>query len=181
MTKAYPVSSGGRNIACGLEFEAGVSDRVYRQGELSAIAGSLYFYGYKGDQVQPFIGLKLVVRDRDAAGTSLTPNAPAQISIFGKDGKSLASGYYGGGDGETPGSKLASFAFDQNFQSVMASISEDDRLEVAFNRKQGGTDVRIPIDLSVSEDGQPGHKGETAVRFLQCLRDLTRELQAKLK
>lgn len=181
MTKAYPVSSGGKNIACGLEFEAGVSDRVYRQGELSAIAGSLYFYGYKGDQIQPFIGLKLVVKDRNAAGTSLTPNAPDQISIFGKDGKSLVSGYYGDSKGETPGSKLASFSFDRNFDSIIASISQDDLLTVAFNRRPGGMDVRIPIDLSVGEDGKPGHKGETAMHFLQCLQDLTRELEAKLK
>jgi hypothetical protein len=181
MTRAFPVSSGGKNIACGLEFAAGVADTVYRAGALSAVSGSLYFYGYKDEQISPFLALKIVVQDKPANGEGFLANAPAQISLFGKDGKSLASKFYGVGNGETPGSKLASLAFDGSFDSVIASISEDDRLHVAFNRREGGMDVRIPIDLSVGEDGKRNHEGETSTRFLNCLMDLTQELQEKLK
>jgi len=181
MTKAYPVSRGGQNIACSLEFEAGIADFVYRQGAVSLVAGSLTFYGYRGDEVQPFVGLKLVVKDMDTEGQELTARAPAQISVFGKNGKSLSAGYYGGGDGETPGSTIASFAFDQSFDSVIASISQDDRLVVAFNRTKGGMDVRIPVDLKVGVGGQSEHQKETALEFLTCVNDLAQELEAKLK
>lgn len=171
-TKAYPLTRGGELAGCSIEFNAFTKDHIYRQGGLVGLAGSISLNLSEESKAIPvFVGLKLVIKDYE--GEASTPNPPTQIHLVtsdgtvwkGDDSKSFLS--------DTPGGRTQMLLPDDTMVKAFADIGDTSTLTVAFNRRIGGTDIRVPIDLLVTDtepqSGKPVRSSATLDVWRRCV------------
>lgn len=184
-TSAAPITHGGNRTGCEIDFSAVVADFAYKQGAWVHLTGSLVLNGYgENNTVRPSLTVKLVVSDM-ASGSGeykLTPSAPTTVTLIGKGEVSNRGAFIASIAGETPGSLISAFRFDDTFAPVLERILDEGQLVVAFNRREGGLDVRVPIDLRVEDWSAAGAKRSDATQlaFASCSTSLLAEINAKL-
>src|SRR5258705_10307093 len=114
--------------------------------------------------------LKIVVNDLDPQTYNLVPSAP--VTAFFVSGnltsrpfliKQIAS--------DTPGAIFTMYSAEKTFPMLSQSVSEG-AVTIAFARRKGGTDMQVPIDLSVEDtddNGKKVHSNKAANNFNQCV------------
>jgi len=164
-TTAYPVSAGGEIIGCELEFTHLAQDFAYKRGGLILLNGSVATR--LNNQGDPILTFKLVLDDVEGWGDTLktTPSTPADASLLSKDGNGNHKSEILSVAGDGPGSILKVYPLiDPSSDGVLDSIFYDHRLNVAFNRSEGGTDIRISVDLDAQREGH----GPSVPEFVSC-------------
>ncbi len=184
-TGATPITHGGNRTGCEVLFTAVIEDHIYRQGAWVHLSGSFILNGFSANNaLEPSLTVKLVVNDMTSVtgDYKLSPSAPTTVILMGKGEVSNRSAFITSAVGETPGSLLTAFRFDDTFALVLARILDDNQLVIAFNRREGGKDVRVPIDLSIESWSAPGAKHSDATRsdFLACAKGLLNEINEKV-
>lgn len=179
-TKSYPSTQGGKRIGCMIEFRTVVPDFIYRQGDPVVVSGSMGFMNYPGKQ--PAVTLKVVLDDLSADGKVVneTTAPPIDISLVGADGESNAVSQFMSERGDRPNSRIAAFSLD-GFPEIFKRVLEQKELAVLFNRKNGGTDVRVLTDLTVESlngAGKPVRGTQTVAGFLACADKLLADIDA---
>jgi hypothetical protein len=183
-TKGYPITSGGVLNGCAVEFDNIHTDRVYLPAKMIAVSGSIALYlSEKGGGY----GFKVVVNDSAVGpeGVTVTPNPPFSINIetasgtstHGLDRKQLVS--------ETPGGTFVTFEFfDEKFSKIMDEIMDTQSATILFNRRDGGMDIRVPIDFTVAstdEDLKKTRNNSTMKNFIDCNVKLLSKVSAEIK
>lgn len=153
-----------------IEFQIVAQDYVYRQGAPVIVSGSMGFMQYPGKQ--PAVTLKVVLNDVSKDGVAITNEfmPPASISLVGLDDESTAADQIMSAPSELPNSRIAAFSIE-HFLPVLKRIVERKELAILFNRKNGGTDVRVLVDLSVEglDRSEKQIRGtQTIDGFLDC-------------
>lgn len=179
-TKSYPSTQGGKRVGCMIEFRTVVQDFAYRQGAPVVVNGSMGFMNYPGKQ--PAVTLKVVLDDLSADGQTVTDDAapPINISLVGADGESNAASQIMSERGERANSRIAAFSLN-GFPEIFKRVLEQKELAVLFNRKNGGTDVRVLTDLTIetlNDAGAPVRGTQTVTGFLACADKLLADIDA---
>lgn len=178
-TKSYPSTQDGRRIGCVIEFRAAVQDFAYRSGAAVIVSGSMGFMNYPGKQ--PAVTLKVVLNDVSANGETVSKDTapPASISLVDVDGDSNAPAQLTSALGEQPGSRIAAFSLD-GYAGIFDRILSQKELALLFNRRPGGTDVRVLVDLTIEnldDSGKPIRGDQTVKGFFACSGKLLADLK----
>lgn len=139
---AREITSGGKLIACSLEFSAAFRDHVYKKGEPVGVTGSINLWHGKG---QIYASFKLV--GADFVGATPVRFKVATASLFDPTGKpynSVVSGC------EDERDYCAAMPFEA-FLGTVLLIAEKGQLRMAYNRRPGGMDVPINLDVAPHE------------------------------
>ena len=146
--KGYPITREGNLVGCALEFNVAAQDYIYRQGRLSSLVGSITFNKADDPTKVPFyVGYKLIVRDLD--GDNAVPNPPTSIHLVGSDGTIWKGDPKRSFPSDTQGGLNQLLLPEDAMVRVFKGILETKSVVLAFNRRPGGTDVRVPLDLTV--------------------------------
>lgn len=141
--------------ACGFEFNALTFDFAYKKGEPILINGSFAIRKFEDKQL--YLTYKLGTFNY--LNTELVPEAPnfAWMKLGDVLVKPDTSS-----EAEAKGYRLYISALKQGTAKGLDSIIKQDKVIVGFNRKDGGLDVVVPLDLSVRDTKM---EGEKAVRI----------------
>jgi hypothetical protein len=173
--EAYPQFADGKLDACVVEFNSIARDYMYRQGGFMKIGGSFGLMTAKGNVA---VTLKIIVHDIELSTGTFTPSAPANgYFVFG-NGTSISS-QVAKYTSDTPGAIFAIFKIEPTFAQLAAAI-DTGQVTFAFNRKSGGADVKVPLDLTVKdtdENGQKTFSRQMVLDFYRCNSDLLKSLK----
>ncbi|MBI5616499.1 MAG: hypothetical protein HY943_09425 [Gammaproteobacteria bacterium] len=131
----------------------------------------------------PVFFVKALVRDFTQGAEGIV-TIPAEIeSVYLEDSKSRSNhdALLAASASDIPGAKI--YAFNVAAPSQMgildAIISND--IKVAFNRHRGGADVKVPIDMSVTDTGPDGVRktdAEQILKFPVCSTELIEAIKS---
>lgn len=157
--------------ACGFEFKALTFDSVYKNGEPIVINGS--FALRKAGPNQVFLTYKLGTFNY--VNSELVPEAPNFAWI--KLGDVLVRPEKTA-QAETEGFRLYISTLKSNTAKGLEAIVKQQKVTVGFNRRDGGLDVVIPLDMSVRDTEISGEKtvrtrdDKLGKGFAVCIREL---------
>ncbi len=173
---ADDLSSGGEKTGCTLVFGAVVAEYAYRQGKPTFVTGNLSVSTNKDGNM--LSGLKIVLRDvSDESGRETAPFAPYRISAVGKSGKSNIGSIVNTAESDTPGGRFSIFYLDDRFFDIIDRMIEKNELLIQYNRRDGGQDMRVAVDLSKGDN--PGKGNKVVGRFIDCLGGMAASLKEK--
>lgn len=132
---------------CLVEFSVVFQDFKYRQGAAQQAVGS--FAMFVGSPKKAYVSVKLGVR-QIANGTAGPVEAPAFAYLQTK-GHSTAKTMKLAGDSDVKGYRLWVTPMSEDVSGLLGDLMTGQAVSIAFNRKTGGTDLIVPIDLSVTE------------------------------
>lgn len=173
-TKGYVATSGGKPTGCTLEYNAVAQDHFYKHGGLISVVGNLGFHiAEKDGKSAPFATLKVIVRD--VSGDEITPATPAQIHLAASNGQSITGEPTESFSSDIAGGRVQILPVNQALFDVFGEIARTKSLVVGFNRRPGGTDVVVPIDLTIKDrdnkNGSVERSDEMLATFLRCIYD----------
>jgi hypothetical protein len=157
--------------ACGFEFKALAFDNIYKGGAPFILTGSFAIRQFNNETL--FLAYK--VGTGSWTGNELKPEAPnmAWIKFGDQVFKSKIIS-----DSEDDGHKLYVVELSDKFYKIIPVISNQQQVIVGFNRREGGLDVVVPLDLNVRDtnlvkDKAIRKKDKTiGTEFNKCFGDL---------
>lgn len=152
--EAKEITAEGRLLACSLEFRTAFKDHVYMNGGIAAVTGSINLF--RTEKKGLLASFKLV--GADIAGTSpnyFKVNAAHVFNASGKPHHSVPISC----DNEQ--NFCAGMQAD-SFLDILGGIAERGTIRMAFNRKRGGMDV--PVLLNVDQN--------VAMQLIECAKTL---------
>lgn len=171
-TVPHRSSADGSLNGCGIEFAAITRDFSTRGGAYVRIVGSVYLRSHPNAGLAYM--LKLGVFDDLTSDKGFAP-----VSAFFSSTSSDAPPTPKRTVSDNPSFALFVGAAGKEVMAALASIVEERRLMVGFNRKHGQQDVVVDLDLSVTDISQAGgqiirKKDDTTVpQFAACVSALT--------
>ena len=164
-----PLRSEGSLVGCTLVYQAVAADFAYREGSPILVLGNI---GVHLQQERLVIALKIGVNDLE--GPKLSFVAPHFAYLQTKDATTAELPHESDDSGD--GFSLFVVAFGGASTNLITEMLGSGRVTIGFNRKRGGLDVMIPVDLTVSsseftENGRlrQRHTSEAPGAFAQCL------------
>lgn len=162
--------------SCGFEFKALAFDYVYRGGDPIVVSGS--FALRKTDAKRIYLAYKFGTFKYET--DKMVPEAPnfAWIklgSVMVKPEQTV--------EAETPGYRLYISQLKEDTAQGFLAVTEQRGVSVGFNRRAGGMDVVVPIDLSVRDLKDEGGKfvrkrdDKLGPGFAECLKDLLSDMK----
>ena len=175
-----PIQVGGELQGCTLVYMAVQYDDAYPDGKPVVIVGNIGT-GQFGANV--ILTLKVGVKNLVGNGPIVRPNfAYLQTKSYStaKVKQQAANG--------NEGFRLYTYSlFDPTVLNLYKEIMDSGKVTVGFNRKKGGMDVLVPIDLSVSDveylDGDKvvrKRSNEAVSNFVTCSATLTNQAEESL-
>lgn len=138
-------SSEGVVEACGFEFKALGFDRVYKDGDPFVLSGSFAIRSLKGRGL--YITYKVGTLSFGQQG-DIQEKAEAPNYAWMKFDKVLVKPEHKK-ESDTDGYNLYITAVTKANTSVIETIMKQGKVSIGFNRRDGGLDVVVPIDLDV--------------------------------
>ena len=142
--KFQPIQVGGELQGCTLVYMAVQYDSAYLDGSPVVIVGNIGIGQFGANLI---LTLKVGVKNLVGNGTIVRPNfAYLQTKSYStaKVKQQAANG--------NEGFRLYTYSlFDPTVLNLYKEIMDSGKVTVGFNRKKGGMDVLVPIDLSVSD------------------------------
>lgn len=181
-SNAKRLTSEGRLIGCALNFDGVLQDFLYSSGGLISISGSINFNENRTvESARPFVGIKLVVQDAvdSQEGLQLTPSRPSFVVPLGPDNRSTRAFYLQSVVSDTPGSWLGAYNID-SLGPIIERLAGANEVALAFNRREGGSDLLMVFDLTRGPNGEDTGS-ENTERFLGCVSEMASELEERLK
>lgn len=167
--KSERISTGGKLFGCYLQFDAIVQDNVYRSGLPTYVGGSL------GYTVNSTMLLKLGLRDLTANLESLAPTLPELAFVELADRKNNVSQLLQKHDSEDSSGRLFIYNLDPVMLATLDEIAARRAITIVFNRSKGGSDLRLPLDLTVvkvDDSLKLIHSDEQLRDFAGCLGEM---------
>lgn len=166
---SQPSMQDGKTVTCGLTYKAFIQDQIYRQGAPSIIDGSFGLARVR-DTIAGF--LKIVVEDLSIENGEVrqTRAKPYAAYLATKDGQTTVASRRQSSASDQPGGLFTIFQADDAFLNVIAMVSAKGAATVWFSRRQGGLDVPVELDLTVTatKDGQSVHSRKEITAFADC-------------
>ena len=125
------------------------------------------------------VALKIVVQDIDMKTYQFKPSAPANsYFVFGSETSrsDLVASY----PSDTPGAQFSVFQPLPAFARISDQL-DNGTVTIAFNRKNGGTDVLVPFDVTVSntdDNGKKSFSSKMVLEFYQCTGELIKSVRS---
>ena len=139
-----PIQVGGELQGCTLVYMAVQYDGAYPDGKPVVIVGNIGINQFGANVI---LTLKVGVKNLVGNGTIVRPNfAYLQTKSY-----STAKVKQKAMNGDEGFRLYAYSLFDSTVINLYGEIIDSGKVTVAFNRKKGGMDVLVPIDLSVSD------------------------------
>lgn len=170
--KSEPYMNAGKLSGCTLAFDAIAQDWSYRQGGYIKVSGNVGFL--RGGQTVG-ANVKVVVLEIDPNDPTLglRPSPPSRAYLIDKDLKTNLSTLQRASESDTPGALFSVFELSPTFQMVVDGLAANE-LTVAFNSKNGATDIQLKLELDVQDVTQSGER----IRSDKMKSDFARCLQA---
>lgn len=179
-----PIRSSGVLQGCSLVYTAVVADHVYRKGSLVAINGNVSVYqgdqgGKKGGNVS--LNLKIGLNDFDSPDA---PFAGPYFAYLQTANETTAKSFHEAFDGEK-GYRFFVFHLNETSAKLIVEMVDTGKVTIAFNRKKGGIDVLVPLDLTVIDAEYRGEgnvftrkrSNEGPIQFLSCVGDILKQVK----
>ena len=169
-TDFFVQTSGGTPAICGFEFTLTYLDRLYRQGALASVTGSLNWVEVKGNLGLMF---KIVGRDFPNVGKGdMTPEPfPVVHGFIVIDGQPTSPSNTLGC--EEPTAFCATYELPTSADIFEALTSR--KIGIGFSRQANGLDVTLPLDVA----GAAAKSDYQA--YSQCMMTMVDRAMAKLK
>lgn len=179
-----PMQSAGVRHGCTLVYRTIGRDHAYQKGAIVGLVGNI---GFMADEKRSSVIVTLKVGIIDG----LTQSKPKTVTPFfaylqtpnGTTAKSKVIKF----DSDTPGYRNFAYQLTDDVLKVYGDIVNGEPLTIGYNRKKGGLDVLVPLDLSVA-DATSSDSGFTRRRsdkmlgeFLACSNDVTTQVQNQLE
>lgn len=172
-----PIRSSGVLQGCSLVYTAVIADHVYKNGSLVAINGNVSIYqgGKKGGNV----GLNLKIGINDFVSPKASFSGP-YFAYLQTENETTAKSLHEAFDGEN-GYRFFVFHLNEASTKLIVEMVDTGKVTIAFNRKKGGIDVLVPVDLTVIDAEYQGegnvftgkvvrkHSNEGPLQFLSCV------------
>lgn len=173
------MTSGGKLIGCQLEYGAMFFDNTYSQGAPYVLKGSISLNGLN-DNTNIGIGLKVGTNrliPKADGGMTLIPEKPFLAFLKAPSGVTNVNGYVDKYESDNlPGGMFYVYRLDVKFLEIIEQMIEKKLVSIVFNRKEGGYDVTVPIDLtvaSVNAKGQRTKSDNAMAAFSTCFYNFT--------
>jgi hypothetical protein len=166
--KFQPIQAGGVLKGCELVFLAVTSDRVYLNGNNVAINGSIVLRGSdKG------LGLALKIGLKDM--TTGSPFERPAFAYLQTASASTAKAKQLNFDGDEGYKVFAYSATDTVILEMLNELMSTSKVSIGYNRKEGGMDVLVPLDLMVTDSEYTAtqkvlrkHSPDAVLGFADC-------------
>lgn len=173
----------GALSGCSIEFRALIQDWAFRQGRPLIVNGSIGIHAHEG--AGAVFGLKVVMHEQNLVRSQVVavPNPPHFAYLENGDNVNNARAFIRSDDGDTPGGRIFAFRFLDDHQIAITKSILDNNIRLLFNRKEGGGDVRIPLDFTVLDTDNEGvrRRGtETLEQFRACTSQLLKDVQERI-
>jgi hypothetical protein len=176
-----PIQIGGELQGCTLVYMAVQYDDVYPDGSPVKIIGNIGINQFGADVI---LTLKVGVKNLVGKGAIVRPNFAYLQTKSYSTAKVKQQAMNGNG-----GFRLYVYSlFDSTVINLYGEIVDSGKVTLAFNRKKGGIDVLVPIDLSVSDaEYQDGDKvvrkrsNDAMSNFVKCSATLANQAKESLK
>jgi len=184
LTQHHWLRRQGELTGCSIEYRLLIQDWAYSQGRPVVVTGAIGLH--TNDRAGAVVGLKVVALDQHRQGGNVVsvPNAPHFAYLENASNVNNADAMVGSDAGDTPGGRVFAFNFFADSQIEITKSIMDNKIRLLFNRKEGGGDIRVPIDLTVLDTGDDGarkHGMETLEQFRQCASEFLSQVQAKME
>lgn len=170
-----PVQVGGELQGCTLVYRSVQADHAYLGGNPVAIVGNIGVQQFDGSL---FLTLKIGVKDLTGNHPIVRPN----FAYLQTKTKSTAKAKQQTREGDK-GFRLFIYSlYDPSVMGLFKEMTNSGKITVAFNRKKGGLDVLVPVDLDVIDAEYSGgdkvvrkRSKETENNFIDCIETLTKQ------
>jgi hypothetical protein len=181
------MTSGGKLIGCQFEYGAMFFDHTTAQGEPYVIKGSIGLTGVN-DNTNIAVLLKLGTNKAITKGdgkVDLIPERPYLAYLKAPSGITNIGGYLNKSESDNlAGGMVYFYQLDVKFLEIIEQIIDKKSVSIVFNRKEGGYDITVPLDLtvaSVNDKGQRTNSDEAIAAFSSCFYTFTRLVSANIK
>lgn len=169
-----PMMTNGELTGCTLTYDVIYKDFTYRKGRPIKVIGSFGFLS-----ANDTIGstLKVVVNEMSSSEDGrliLSPSAPQKAYLIGRNYEHNHTDLVLANPSDLDGGLFSIFRTDKSFDIIINGI-EDGKIVIAFNQNNGGTDIQMPVDLTVLSTDMTGKRtfGNDAIHeFMKCMQIL---------
>ena len=166
-----PLQIGGVLKGCSLVYLAVIPDHAYLGGNAVAVNGSIQLRDEDGTASGLMMILKIGLKDVTKDAQFRRP----EFAYLQTTSGSTAAANQAPLDGE-PGYKLFAYrALDPKVVDIMEGLFSNSGVKIGYNRRPGGIDVMVPLDLQVidseySQDQQVHRSSspENLIQFIRC-------------
>lgn len=182
--KFQPMQSAGVREGCSLVYNVVGQDHAYRQGKLISLIGNITF-ATKKDRSN--VGLALKVVTINAFDKKAKPESPFFAYLQTSHGTTARSKSFQYDSPDTPGARIFLYRLDEDVMKVLEDITSGAPVTIGFNRRKGGMDVLVSLDLSVAETTATDsgfnhrHSDEMVEQFALCNGELAKQASAQLE
>jgi hypothetical protein len=172
---SLPQFADGKLVSCGIEFTALAQDWMYKRGGFIRVGGQ---FGLMSVGAKTAAVLKVIVYDVDTKTLTSTPSPPITSHMISSSTlQSNRTSLVAYNPSDTPGALFGIFELMPSVEIMMDAV-QTNKITVAFNRKEKGMDVQVPLDLQVEsthEDGRKTRSDRATAEFLKCSVQLLRQ------
>jgi hypothetical protein len=179
-----PMQSSGIREGCALVYRVVGQDFTPGKGDLVSLAGNILFSTSKQ---RTNVGLSLKIGTKRTLDREASVEPPFFAYLQSPHGTTARSKHMQFDSPDTPGFRVFMFALDDNAMKVYKDIADGVPITIGFNRRDGGMDILVPIDLSVAEttmaaDGSYVRRrsDEMLLKFVNCVGDVTHQVQLRM-
>jgi hypothetical protein len=165
---AIPQFREGQLWSCAVDYNVLTRDWAYRQGGFITVNGG---FGVMQAEKRLAGYLKVVLHDIDPRTMALTPSRPASAYFVASDLSTSRQSVIDSGPSDLPGGIFVVLHAEPTLRLIVDGF-RNDKVVVAFSRRQNGIDIQVPIDTSVedtSPDGKQRKRSPKAAQeFMNC-------------
>ena len=171
-------SANGKLIGCEILYGAMIFDNTYSQGAPYIVKGSFGISAINNNSSLA-LGLKVAtyrLYPQNNGDVSTKPERPYLAYLKAANGINNVSGYLSKSDSDNmDGGVFYVYKFDTRLADILGQMANTKTISIVFNRREGGYDVIVPIDLtvaSVNDKGVRSHSDKNIYEFSTCSSDL---------
>jgi hypothetical protein len=176
-----PQFSQGELWSCAVDYNVLARDWVYRQGGFITVSG-----GFGVMQVKKRLAgyLKVVLHDIDPRTMAFTPSRPASAYFVTSDLSTSRNSVIDTSPSDVPGGIFVVLHAEPTLRLIVNGFVND-KVVVAFNRRQNGIDIQVPIDTSIEDTAPDGKQRKrspkAALEFSNCVEQLIKNIEQLIK
>lgn len=172
----------GTLVACDLSYKAVTKSSKYEQDATYGVAGNIGV-GVNGTRKELFGILKITVSKLDlkSAKGSAVKKKPYFAYLQAPNGINDAKSFNKSGDTDPPAGLFSIFDFGGSYVDVFTQLVETKKVSVVFNLTKNGSDIVVPLDLTVKtmdSNGKRIYSSEAVESYVACSRSLMKEVLA---
>jgi hypothetical protein len=178
----FPTSVQGKAVACHLTFRAITKSGRYEQDATYAVVGNIGT-GVNSSRKEMVGILKVTVNKMDlkTPEVRLVNKKPYFAYLQAPNGINDAKSFNKSSDTDPPAGLFSLFYFEDSYMDVFTQLTQKKKVSVVFNLAKDGSDIVVPLDLTVKDTDSNGKKiysSEAVDNYLACTRNLLKEVLA---